>query len=542
VADKITVQVDSDLVAKMRAKASADGLPGADTIPDEELLAALIRAELGDEVVWVNSKFGLNLRTVPVTGGVLKTLADKVRLTVLGRQAGWLKVHTADGVVGWVSADFVTAQEPQPVDVTPVEVTPASGTVWVRSEFGLNLRAEPVTGNVLRILADREKLTVVGSHEGWLKVRTTGGLVGWVAVKFVSDVDPQPPTPSKINVRGIHGSAGVVAPPRHLWDSWINELKAMGMAWYKQMDAGDPNDVGADSTLAWARRLKGNGIEPIIRYYQAQMFPGRLHDGAFEKMRRYAAEGMVWCEIGNEPNLDRVEWHSDYHGKVTWQNPLYPRIIVENWIRDAEKAVAVGARPGFYALAPTDWGTGRPHPQLSSVMFYRRMFEHVAGDTNLRWRFRRLFEPDKAWLAVHVSTYEWPLTFNPFPSNAPPYDMCLRGYEVPLRYLRELLLGDTQVIVMSTEGGVFTKDSGSMGGHQRLKSNQEHAQRTVAMFDWLQDHSPLQAMCPWLISNVRQVIGHSDPAWAHDGWFDGGPPGFDPKPVVPAMRNTKPAF
>jgi len=89
---------------------------------------------------------------------------------------------------------------------------------------------------------------------------------------------------------------------------------------------------------------------------------------------------------------------------------------------------------------------------------------------------------------------------------------------------------------------VFTKDSASMGGHARLSSHEQHAQRTVEMFDWLQEHSPLRAMCPWLISNVYQAIGHTDQAWVHDGWYDGGPPGFGPKPVVQAMKDTKPSF
>jgi hypothetical protein len=472
VADEINVRIDAALVDKLRAKAIADGLPDARTIPDEALLAVLIQAEVGDEI------------------------------------------------------DVVT----QPA------------TVWVDSRFGLNLRAQPVSGSVRRILSDKAELTVLAQQEDWLRVRTADGLEGWVSARFVSDVDPFPPAPRKGNMRGIHGSAGVVAPPRHLWGAWIGELKAMGMAWYKQMDGGDPNDVGSNSTFAWARELKRNGIEPIIRYYQGQMFPGRLHNLAFEKMRRYAAAGIVWCELGNEPNLDQAEWNQLHHGKVSWQNPFYPRIIVENWVQDAEEAVAAGARPGFYALAPTDWGSGRPHPRLSSVMFYRRMFEHVAVHSDLRTRFRRLFGPGRAWLAVHVSTYEWPTDFDPFPSHEPPYDMCLRGYEVPLRYIRELLLGDVHVTVMSTEGGVFTKDSTSMSGHKRLNSHADHAQWTVNMFDWLQRHSPLQAMCPWLISNVHAAIGHHDAAWAHDGWYDGSSPDFSPKPVVQAMKNIRPTF
>jgi hypothetical protein len=473
VGEKITVHVDPALVSQMRAKAVADGLPNAQTIPDADLLATLIRAYLGE--------------TAPVE--------------------------------------------------KPVVVTPTAQTVWVDAQFGLNLRAQPVTGQILRVLADDEKLSVLGQQGEWLQVRASDGLTGWVSTGFVTTKE-RPPLPPKGNVRGIHGSAGMVAPPKNLWDAWIAELKAMGIAWYKQLDAGDPSDLGEHTTFAWAKKLKQNGIQPIIRYFQGQMFPGRLHEGAFGKMKRYAAEGIVWCEIGNEPNLDHAEWHSAHHGKLNFNNPFYPRTIAENWINDAEKAVAMGARPGFYAFAPTDWNGGQ-HPSLSSVLFYQRVFEHIAANAGLKDRFRRLFEPGKAWLSVHVSTYEFAIDFDPFPPGKPPHDMCLRGYEAPLRMLRDLL-GLEDVWVMSTEGGVFCKDSSSMGGHVRLGSHQEHAERTVAMFDWLQKHSPLRAMCPWLICNVFPAIGHSDGAWANDGWFDGASPPFGPKPVVQAMKNTKP--
>ncbi len=472
---KITVQIDAELVEKLRARAIADGLPDAATLPDDALLDALMRAYL---------------------------------------------------------------ETPSPPGGPEVVVTPTAETVRVDSKYGLNLRAQPVSGQVLKILSDGEMLTVVGQQEEWLQVRTADGLTGWVSSEFVQPVQPTP-TPKK-NVRGIHGSAGTVAPPRHLWNAWVNELKAMGMAWYKQLDGGNPNDTGPQSVLAWARHLKRNGIEPIIRYYQPQMFPGRLPASVFQKMRLYAAEGIVWCEIGNEPNLDHAEWQSEHHGKLSFHNSFYPRVIAENWIHDAEQAVAAGARPGFYAFAPTDWNGGQ-HDRLSSVRFYQAVFEHIAARPALLDRFRRLFEPGKAWLAVHVSTYEFPVDLDPFPPGRPPHDMCLRGYEVPLRMMRDIL-GIEEVIVMSTEGGVFCKDSSSMEGHARLKSHQEHARRTVEMFDWLQKHSPLQAMCPWLICNVFQAIGHSDPQWDQDGWYDGGPPTFDPKPVVSLMKQTKPAL
>jgi hypothetical protein len=480
---QITVQIDAALLEKLRQQVIADGLPDAHMLPDEQLLEALIRAELEKEPPAPDELF----EEAPLGG--LETDDD---------------------------------------------------SVWVDAPSGLELRGEPRTGPVIRTLSDRERLVVLEQETEWLQVRTADAMTGWVPAGSVTDVDPHPPLPPKGNVRGIHGAAGMAAPPRALWDAWIGELQAMGMAWYKQLDGGDPNDIGPNSTFAWAVALKQCGIEPIIRFYQSQMFPGRLNNLVFEKMKLYAAEGIVWCEIGNEPNLDGPEWHSDHHGRVTWQNPFYPRTIVRNWMRDAERAVLAGVRPAFYALAPTDWGENRPHPQLSSVMFYQRMFEHVAADRSLLARFRRLFEPEKAWLAVHAATYQWPPDFDPFLPGAAAYDMCLRGYEIPLRFMQELLDLE-KVIDMSTEGGVFGKDSTVMDGRPRLGSDLEHAQRTVEMFDWLQEASPLRAMCPWLICNVYESIGHHDPAWEADGWYAGRPPGLGPKPVVQAMKETRPA-
>ena len=555
---KLTVQIDAALVEKMRAKAVADGLPGANSMPDEELLSALILALVGEEAggatsgaVWVRSQYGLNLRAQPVSGAVLRTLDDGEELTLVGRQGDWVQVRASDGVTGWVSAEYISEQGSSAPVVDPGgAVEPASGTVWVTAGDGLNLRAQPVSGAVQRTLAYGAELSLMGQQGGWVQVRTSDGATGWVSDDYVSDKKPpvvvvtpsDPPdygSPAgKGNVRGIHGSAGMAAPPRHYWGNWIQELQGMGMAWYKQLDAGDPNDVGDGSTFAWARELKKKGIEPIIRYYQGEMFPNGLPAQAFEKMKRYVnAAGVFYCEIGNEPNLD-YEWHSEHQAKMSWQDAYYPKAIVERWISDAEKVVKVGARPGFYAIAPTDW-KGGVHPKNSSVMFYKRMFEHVAGHAGLKARFRSLFEPGKAWLTVHVSTYEYPVDFEPFPSGRPPWDMCLRGYEIPLRYLSEIL-GINNPLVLSTEGGVFCKDSSSMGGHERLSSHEEHAQRTVEMFDFIQNKSPLRAMCPWLICNVHPAINHSFAQWNDDGWYDGHSPNFGPKPVVGAMKQSKP--
>jgi hypothetical protein len=343
------------------------------------------------------------------------------------------------------------------------------------------------------------------------------------------------------SITGIHGAPGVAAPRPDTWDAWINKLKEMGIRWYKQCDFGDPNDLGPHSVFAWVKRLKDEGIEPIVRYLVSEQFPHSLPDPYFEKMRRYAGIGVVWAEIGNEPNLDiewRPEWRNrDQHQPMRHTNPEAIRLIAETWVKDARRALDAGVRPAFYAFAPTDW-RGGSHPLYSSVFFTQKVIAYLAQHHRAEVVdiFRR-----GGWVAVHAATYEQPDDFDPSRPDGTIWDMTLRSYEVPLNALREHFGPDLDVsslVVISTEGGVFTPDSTSMNGHIRLNTNEEHAQRVVEMFRWLERHSPLQAMCPWCIS-VGSAIGHFNADFQFDGWIEEINGALAPRAVYQAMRQLR---
>ncbi len=342
----------------------------------------------------------------------------------------------------------------------------------------------------------------------------------------------------KGSIVGIHGAPGFAAPRQDTWDRWIELLTKMGVRWYKQVDNGDPNDLGPNTMFAWAKRLKAEGIEPIIRYMMPEQFPESLPEAYFQKMRRYAEQGIVWAEIGNEPNLE-IEWKSEWrsrgdHKPVHQANPQAIEIIAETWIKDARKALDAGARPAFYAFAPTDW-KGNFHPQYSSVLFTGKVVSYLA-------QHRRAETVDifnrGGWIAVHAATYEQPNNFDPFSQPGAVWDMTLRGYEVPLKAFRDAFGGDLnvdEIVVMSTEGGVFTPNSTSMAGHERLGTDEEHGRRVVQMFRYLERHSPLQAMCPWCIS-VGDKIGHFDEQFKHDGWIEEINGELRPRTVYERMR------
>jgi uncharacterized protein YvpB len=347
--------------------------------------------------------------------------------------------------------------------------------------------------------------------------------------------------PERGSILGIHGAPGVAAPPVHTWDMWIEYLQKMGIRWYKQCDNGDPNDTGPHSIFAWTKRLKQAGIEPIIRYLVSEQFPDSLPDRYFQKMALFAQAGIMWAEIGNEPNLE-IEWKSQWHSRngvtpMRHTNPEAVSRVAQTWVRDAQRALAAGVKPAFYAFAPTDW-RGNAHPLYSSVFYTRKVVQYLA--THHRAETIDIFRRG-GWIAVHAATYEQPANFDIHRPDGSVWDMTLRSYEVVLEAFSSAFgsaLDLNQIPVMSTEGGVFTPDSTSMSGHDRLHSDEEHAQRVVEMFRWSERHSPLQAICPWCLS-VGGIMGHFDERFRFDGWITEVNGQLVPRPVYEAMRQFR---
>ncbi|MBM4424654.1 MAG: hypothetical protein FJ030_14915 [Chloroflexi bacterium] len=358
--------------------------------------------------------------------------------------------------------------------------------------------------------------------------------------KAAASAKPPAPGKGKIDGRawGVHGSAGSAAPPRHMWDFWIRELKDMGIKWYKQCDSTGPDDIGDGSIFRWVLALRDAGITPVVRYQQGHQFPNRLAGVFFDKMSRYAREGVVWAEIGNEPNLIH-EWQWPVE-EMTWQKGESIRTLSEVWLNDAEEALRRGARPAWYAMAPTDW-QGGVNPFFSGPKFQELCWRYIGSDGGRKERARAIFRKG-GWVAVHVAAYEFPFDFDPFNHGVggrAPWDMCLRGYEVPRKYIAENigLTPGKEMPIMSTESGVFTPESRSMDGHERLPNDETHGALVLKMFDWLEENSPLQAMMPWCLA-VHDAIGLNNADFPSDGWYiEQG--GLKPRAVVGKLKAAR---
>jgi hypothetical protein len=329
-------------------------------------------------------------------------------------------------------------------------------------------------------------------------------------------------------LRGIHGSPGTHANFDH--DHWIGQCQEMGICLYKLMDDGSA------SVLQFAKKLRAQNIMPIVRMWGDRPNRCTLSSKALSTVESYIEQGITrWFEVNNEPNLP-YEWKSG-----EWQSGGRPELVAENWLRDAESIIELGGYPAFPALAQCGY-----NPDCSSIRWYLKAFEWMARSaaSTAAEVFSR-----GAWIATHDGVlnhcycdddgdwhFEYP--YDPICQADKPGttimddDNSLIGHRVPVQLLEEHF--DLVVPVISTEGGMFVPYDTVVQWDSRYPGYDVngHAERTVAMYRWLEDNAPEYyfGMCSWLIAS--ELMGHPPGPWSKDCWFWVG----QELPVVAAVK------
>jgi hypothetical protein len=308
----------------------------------------------------------------------------------------------------------------------------------------------------------------------------------------------------------------------------------MGICLYKLMDDGSA------SVLQFAKKLRAQNIMPIVRMWGDRPNPCTLSSKARSTIKSYIDQGITrWFEVNNEPNLP-YEWKSG-----EWRSGGRPDLVAQNWLKDAESVIELGGYPAFPALAQCSH-----NPDSSSIQWYVEAFEWMARSaaSTAREVFSR-----GAWIASHDGVlnhcyrdenggwhFEYP--YDPVNQADKPGttimddDNSLIGHRVAVQLLEEHF--GLVVPVMSTEGGVFVPYDTVVQWDPRYPGYDVngHAERTVAMYRWLEDNAPNYyfGMCPWLIAS--ELMGHPPGPWSKDCWFWVG----QELPVVAAVKQMGP--
>jgi hypothetical protein len=355
--------------------------------------------------------------------------------------------------------------------------------------------------------------------------------------------------------RGIHWSASTDhANALANWPYWSSELAAMFISWVKLLDNG------AGSSRQMCEALLSRGISPIVRLYRPRPNPGQLQTLSSILRRQpepvlsaasvtntvggLIALGVRYFETTNEPNL-RDEWNY-----ADWQmNSLTKRVdmVMDSWIRDADKIITLGGVPCFPALAQCGHAdlpeaTGSIRWYIEAVRYLAEKYPRAAMDILPR-----------SVLAVHNYGGNHPPSYPYDPINHADHptdtifqdDFCIRAYEVIDELVHETFGLDLPILC--TEGGYVPPNDGWERKDTRYDAltYDSQARLTVAAYSWIAEHNPrVLAICPWLIANER--MGHFDTSWTKSVWYyQGGerpvvqtmkeaivPEPIDPKPVI----------
>ena len=131
----------------------------------------------------------VNLRKGPGTAyAVVAKLPKATVLEVIGERAGWYRVATAKGTVGWISDDYLVLRQGtgSAASAPPARAETAAPISATVAESRVNLRKGPDTrfGSYGKLAAGTS-VTVLARYSSWYQVRSARGTIGWIAQDLI---------------------------------------------------------------------------------------------------------------------------------------------------------------------------------------------------------------------------------------------------------------------------------------------------------------------------------------------------------------------
>ena len=345
------------------------------------------------------------------------------------------------------------------------------------------------------------------------------------------------PRPPKDNGRGVHGSLSPYwdSAGKQEWSFWAEQLKAMGICWYKVIDDG------GGSARQLVMRLLDLDIMPVIRFYRREQNPGSIGDRGAKAVKEYVAMGAPWIETNNEPDLD-LEWVGGKKPE-NWLD-----IVVDDWIADADIVLGLG---GYVAIPAFGVGTLK-NPYEKIVERGRQdILDNGAWASLHNYCLGRPMEYPNDYVNLYgepLEEGEWeeaggmiawemgPEAVNLARMNDanPDADImtdatCFRAFE----QLNQIIVDACghSLPVLTTEGGysVLQRAGTTFGDDARYpKPTPYHASRlNLEMFEYMQGDSLILgravpdyyfACMPWLIA-VQRMFTYAPPAENQGPWF-----------------------
>lgn len=160
----------------------------------------------------------LNVRSEPsLESSIVGALKKHEMVTVSNEEHGWLRIKS-DRVSGWaagyylkkVDGSVVTASATDPDDnvqksSAATRATVLADSLRIRAGAGLNYK-------VLGGLTKGEVVTIMDNSEGWVRIQTPDGQIGWVSDRYIVKGTMQSAADSSGKSKGLKGRVIVIDP------------------------------------------------------------------------------------------------------------------------------------------------------------------------------------------------------------------------------------------------------------------------------------------------------------------------------------------
>lgn len=158
------------------------------------ITGALLTGSQADALATYTAKVyasSLTVRSEPAAGAsAVGSLKNGATVTVTDEQHGWMKVRSGS-LTGWVAGYYlkkVNGNSASVVTASSVSLVKSSGsTAATVTADSLRIRGGPGTGYaVVGSLKANDKITILTRENGWARIRTSAGEVGWVSAQYLS--------------------------------------------------------------------------------------------------------------------------------------------------------------------------------------------------------------------------------------------------------------------------------------------------------------------------------------------------------------------
>ena len=142
--------------------------------------------------VFANAEMGeviastLNIRSGPSTdNSIIGYVHRGDKLQILGKSNGWYKVKLSNGKIGWGSGNYIELEGSQDIGNKRHD-----GKLAMVTADALNVRSGPSTSYAkITFVYKGQSVEIIESSNGWHKIKTSDGQIGWASGKYISKTD-----------------------------------------------------------------------------------------------------------------------------------------------------------------------------------------------------------------------------------------------------------------------------------------------------------------------------------------------------------------